>query len=105
MTLGEVGRRAVIRDREGHHHAHATFAIESPARRPPGLCPSRFASTMNPPGAVATAPATILTENERLADINADYQQRYGFDDVEHYLCKAPKGPGREIVEKISESL
>ncbi len=45
----------------------------------------------------------MLTENEQLAGINADYEERYGFHDAEHYLYKAPKGLSREIVEKISE--
>jgi Fe-S cluster assembly protein SufB len=48
-----------------------------------------------------TAPA--LTENEQLAQINADYTERYGFHDAENYLYKAPKGINKEIVEKISE--
>ena len=47
--------------------------------------------------------AVELTENEQLAAINADYEQRYGFHDAENYLYKAPKGLNREIVEKISE--
>ena len=33
-----------------------------------------------------------LTENEQLAGINADYDERYGFHDAENYLYKAPKG-------------
>jgi Fe-S cluster assembly protein SufB len=59
---------------------------------------------------VATAEATILTEHEQLAGINADYEQRYGFHDAEHDLYRAPKdlyrapkGLTREIVERISE--
>src|ERR1700756_2015398 len=44
-----------------------------------------------------------LTENEKLAGINSDYDARYGFHDAENYLYKAPKGINREIVEKISE--
>src|SRR6201992_439054 len=44
-----------------------------------------------------------LTENEQLANINADYTEKYGFHDAENYLYKAPKGINREIVEKISE--
>ena len=52
---------------------------------------------------MATPEATLLTDNEQLAGINADYEQRYGFHDAEHYLYKAPKGLNREIVEKISE--
>ena len=51
---------------------------------------------------MATSEATILTENEQLASINADYEQRYGFHDAENYLYKAPKGLSREIVERIS---
>jgi len=35
---------------------------------------------------VASAEATVLTENEQLASINADYEQRYGFHDAENYL-------------------
>jgi hypothetical protein len=54
-------------------------------------------------GVVATPEAIILTENEQLVGINADYEQRYGFHDAENYLYKAPKGLNREIVEKISE--
>src|SRR5579863_6060193 len=46
---------------------------------------------------------TELTENQRLATINSDYDERYGFHDAENYLYKAPKGINREIVEKISE--
>src|SRR5947208_12409361 len=45
----------------------------------------------------------VLTENEQLRGINADYEERYGFHDAENYLYKAPKGLNREIVEKISE--
>ncbi len=52
---------------------------------------------------MTTPEATILTENEQLAGINADYEQRYGFHDAENYLYKAPKGLSREIVEKISQ--
>ena len=52
---------------------------------------------------MATPDAAILTEAHELAGINADYEQRYGFHDAEHYLYKAPKGLNREIVEKISE--
>ena len=48
-------------------------------------------------------PGPALTENEELALINSDYTERYGFRDAENYLYKAPKGLGREIVEKISE--
>src|SRR4051794_40239179 len=53
--------------------------------------------------AMATPETKVLTENEQLAAINADYTERYGFHDAENYLFKAPKGLNREIVEKISE--
>src|SRR5437016_14068882 len=52
---------------------------------------------------MATTKTQIMTENEQLASINADYEERYGFHDAENYLYKAPKGINREIVEKISE--
>ena len=45
----------------------------------------------------------VLTENESLAQINSDYDERYGFHDAENYLYKAPKGINSEIVAKISE--
>ncbi len=45
----------------------------------------------------------VLSENDQLRGINADYEERYGFHDAENYLYKAPKGLNREIVEKISE--
>ena len=32
------------------------------------------------------APAAGLSENEQLARINADYDERYGFHDAENYL-------------------
>src|ERR1700760_1599991 len=48
-------------------------------------------------------PTPVLTENEALQHINADYTERYGFHDAENYLYKAPKGLSRELVEKISE--
>src|SRR6202789_3198740 len=47
------------------------------------------------------APAPVLTENEQLATINSDYDERYGFHDAENYLFKAPKGINKEIVAKI----
>ena len=52
---------------------------------------------------MATPETQVLTENEQLAGINADYEERYGFHDAENYLYKAPKGLTRELVEKISE--
>src|ERR1700745_314709 len=46
---------------------------------------------------------SVLAENAALAQINAAYEERYGFHDAENYLYKAPKGLTRELVEKISE--
>jgi Fe-S cluster assembly protein SufB len=51
----------------------------------------------------ATPVAPILTENDALRGINADYTERYGFHDAENYLYKAPKGLTHELVAKISE--
>ena len=45
----------------------------------------------------------VLTENDQLRGINADYTERYGFHDAENYLYKAPKGLTPELVAKISE--
>ena len=39
---------------------------------------------------------------ERIADLNADYREKYGFSDPEEYLHKAPKGIDHETVEMIS---
>src|SRR5437763_16547909 len=50
-----------------------------------------------------TTDSPVLTENEALARINADYEERYGFHDAENYLYKAPKGLTRELVARISE--
>jgi Fe-S cluster assembly protein SufB len=52
---------------------------------------------------MATPETQVLTENEQLAGINADYTERYGFHDAENYLYKAPKGLTRQTVEMISE--
>src|SRR6202051_1429558 len=52
---------------------------------------------------VATPESTVLTENEQLAGINADYTERYGFHDAENYLYKAEKGLTRQTVEMISD--
>ena len=53
---------------------------------------------------MATPETQVLTENEQLAGINADYEERYGFHDAENYLYKAPKGLTRELVEPRSPS-
>ena len=52
---------------------------------------------------MATPETSAHAEEAALADINADYTERYGFHDAENYLFKAPKGLTRELVEKISE--
>src|SRR6201985_3868224 len=56
---------------------------------------------MATPDTLPTPP--ILSENEALRGINADYDTRYGFHDAENYLYKAPKGLTAELVAKISE--
>ncbi len=48
-------------------------------------------------------PSKIEETQKALAEINADYAERYGFHDPENYLYKAPKGLNEEIVRKISE--
>ena len=46
----------------------------------------------------------IITEQDSIKDINADYKERFGFHDPETgYAYKAPKGLSREVVESISE--
>jgi Fe-S cluster assembly protein SufB len=46
----------------------------------------------------------ILAEQDSLQDINADYKERFGFNDPETgYLYKAPKGLTPELVRQISE--
>jgi Fe-S cluster assembly protein SufB len=52
---------------------------------------------------MATTETKVLTENEQLAGINADYTERYGFHDAENYLYKAEKGLTRQTVEMISD--
>jgi Fe-S cluster assembly protein SufB len=52
---------------------------------------------------VAIPETKVLTENEQLAGINADYTERYGFHDAENYLYKAEKGLTRQTVEMISD--
>jgi Fe-S cluster assembly protein SufB len=46
----------------------------------------------------------VLAEKRELAGINADYKEKFGFNDPEAgYAYKAPKGLTREIVETISD--
>src|SRR5689334_24867682 len=47
--------------------------------------------------------AVELTENEQLAAINADYDERYGFRDAENHLPSFPTRRSSDLVEKISE--
>jgi len=45
-----------------------------------------------------------VAEKQKLAGINADYKEKFGFHDPETgYAYKAPKGLSREVVESISE--
>ncbi len=39
---------------------------------------------------------------EKIADLNTEYLEKYGFADPEEYLHKAPKGLSHEVVEMIS---
>jgi Fe-S cluster assembly protein SufB len=43
-----------------------------------------------------------MSDHGALAELNQDYESRYGFHDPEEYLVKAPKGLNHEIVEMIS---
>jgi Fe-S cluster assembly protein SufB len=46
----------------------------------------------------------VIAEKRDLADLNADYKEKFGFSDPETgYAYKAPKGLSREVVESISE--
>jgi Fe-S cluster assembly protein SufB len=46
----------------------------------------------------------VLAEKRELAGINADYKEKFGFNDPETgYAYKAPKGLTREVVETISD--
>ncbi len=62
---------------------------------------------MNPPETAAPAESSLdpkLAEREAIKDINADYKEKFGFNDPETgYVYKAPKGLSRKLVEDISE--
>jgi Fe-S cluster assembly protein SufB len=62
---------------------------------------------MNPPETATPAAPELdpkLAEREAIKDINADYQEKFGFNDPETgYVYKAPKGLSRKLVEDISE--
>src|SRR5215213_4763330 len=45
----------------------------------------------------------VIAEQESLKDINANYEERFGFHDAENYLYKAPKGLTDGLVRQISE--
>ncbi|MFH1844670.1 MAG: Fe-S cluster assembly protein SufB [bacterium] len=40
--------------------------------------------------------------SDTIANLNQDYESKYGFHDAEEYLLKAPKGLNHEVVEMIS---
>ncbi|MEN8006852.1 MAG: Fe-S cluster assembly protein SufB [Candidatus Krumholzibacteriota bacterium] len=43
-----------------------------------------------------------MSSRQKVAGINQDYAEKYGFHDPEDYLLKAPKGIDHEVVEMIS---
>ena len=43
-----------------------------------------------------------LTEEEIIADVNADYAEKYGFADKEDYVFKAEKGLNEEMIRMMS---
>lgn len=45
----------------------------------------------------------VIAEQESLKDINANYEERFGFHDAENYLYKAPKGLTRDTVLHLSK--
>lgn len=45
-----------------------------------------------------------LTEEEIVAEVNADYLSKYGFSDVEDYVFKAEKGLTEEVIRSLSMS-
>ncbi len=49
-------------------------------------------------------PNIELTEEEIVADVNADYANKYGFSDTEDYAFKAEKGLNEAVVRQISVS-
>jgi Fe-S cluster assembly protein SufB len=54
--------------------------------------------------ATPTATPAAVAEQEKVAGINADYKEKFGFHDSETgYAYKSPKGLSREVVESISE--
>ncbi len=59
---------------------------------------------MNPPETATPETDPKLAERAAIKDINADYEQKFGFNDPETgYVYKAPKGLSRQLVEDISE--
>jgi Fe-S cluster assembly protein SufB len=59
---------------------------------------------MNPPETATDATDPKLAERAAIKDINADYEEKFGFNDPETgYVYKAPKGLSRQLVEDISE--
>ena len=54
--------------------------------------------------ATPTTTPAALEEQKKVAGINADYEEKFGFHDPETgYAYKSPKGLSREVVESISE--
>jgi Fe-S cluster assembly protein SufB len=54
--------------------------------------------------ATPTATPAAAAEQKKVAGINADYEEKFGFHDPETgYAYKSPKGLSREVVESISE--
>jgi len=54
--------------------------------------------------ATPTATPAAVAEQKKVAGINADYEEKFGFHDPETgYAYKSPKGLSREVVESISE--
>ena len=43
-----------------------------------------------------------MSSKQKVAGINDDYTEKYGFHDVEDYFLKTPKGIDHEVVEMIS---
>ncbi len=51
-----------------------------------------------------TATPAAVAEQKKVAGINSDYEEKFGFHDPETgYAYKSPKGLSREVVESISE--
>ncbi|MGI8726525.1 MAG: Fe-S cluster assembly protein SufB, partial [Solirubrobacterales bacterium] len=59
---------------------------------------------MNPPEIAVPPLDPKQVERESIKDINADYKEKFGFNDPETgYVYKAPKGLSEQLVRDISE--